>query len=113
MVHNQEMNILRANTVENVRIIDHASVVLFSVAACKALMFALSLILGGMVGVGMAFVVGLMCRGIETPKALEDAGISVYASVPFSEQQLKIEDKIKHIVLRSKNKAQKQKLITC
>ncbi|MCL5255387.1 MAG: polysaccharide biosynthesis tyrosine autokinase [Gammaproteobacteria bacterium] len=108
---NQEMNILRAGTVGNVRIIDEASVSPGAVAPRKALILALSIMLGGMVGVGIAFVLGFMRRGIETPKELEDAGISVYASVPLSEQQLKIEEKIK-LAVRRKNKAQKQKFNT-
>lgn len=108
---NQEMNILRAGTVGNVRIIDEASVAPNAVAPRKALILALSIILGGMVGVGIAFVLGFMRRGIETPKELEDAGISVYASVPLSEQQLKIEEKIK-LAVRRKNNAQKQKFNT-
>ncbi|RUO19633.1 tyrosine-protein kinase [Aliidiomarina iranensis] len=109
---NQEMNILRAGTVGNVRIIDEATVAPNSVAPRKALILALSIILGGMIGVGIAFVLGFLRRGIETPKELEDVGISVYASVPLSEQQLKIEEKIKQSVRRSRNKAQKQKFNT-
>lgn len=108
----QELNILRAGTVGNVRIIDEAMVRIEPIAPRKALILLLALILGGMVGVGIAFVLGFVRRGIETPKELEDAGISVYASVPLSEQQLKIEDKIKQAVRRSKNKANKQKFNT-
>ncbi|MCL5255386.1 MAG: polysaccharide biosynthesis tyrosine autokinase [Gammaproteobacteria bacterium] len=108
----QELNILRAGTVGNVRIIDEAMVRIEPIAPRKALILLLALMLGGMVGVGIAFVLGFVRRGIETPKELEDAGISVYASVPLSEQQLKIEDKIKQAVRRSKNKANKQKFNT-
>lgn len=108
----QELNIMRAGTVGNVRIIDDAMVRIEPVAPRKLLILLLSLILGGMVGVGIAFVLGFVRRGIETPKELEDAGISVYASVPLSEQQLKIEEKIKQAVRRSKNHANKQKFNT-
>jgi len=108
----QELNILRAGTVGNVRIIDEAMVRIEPIAPRKALILLLALMLGGMVGVGIAFVLGFVRRGIETPKELEDAGISVYASVPLSEQQLKIEDKIKQAVRRSKNKANKPKFNT-
>ncbi|WP_113908191.1 polysaccharide biosynthesis tyrosine autokinase [Aliidiomarina celeris] len=108
----QELNILRAGTVGNVRIIDEAMVRLEPIAPRKALILVLAVMLGGMVGVGIAFVLGFIRRGIETPKELEDAGISVYASVPLSEQQLKIEERIKQAVRRSKNKAQKQKFNT-
>ncbi|RUO19632.1 hypothetical protein CWE08_09375 [Aliidiomarina iranensis] len=83
------MNILRTGrvgTVGNVRIIDEASFFSGAVALRKSFIIALSTILGGMVGIGIAFVLGFMRRGIETPKELEDAGISVDASVPLSEQ---------------------------
>ncbi|RUO37788.1 tyrosine-protein kinase [Aliidiomarina shirensis] len=105
---NQEMNILRAGTVGNVRIIDDASVAPNAVAPRKLLILALAVILGGMLGVGVAFVLGFVRRGIETPKELEDVGISVYASVPLSEQQLKIEEKMKLAIKRSRGKAFKQ-----
>ncbi|MCH8492486.1 MAG: polysaccharide biosynthesis tyrosine autokinase [Idiomarina sp.] len=115
---NQEMNILRAGTVGNVRIIDDSSVSPGAVAPRKALILALSIILGGMVGVGIAFFLGFVRRGIETPKELEDVGISVYASVPLSEQQLKVEEKMKMAIKRGRGKwhqakhAQKQKFNT-
>lgn len=109
---NQEMNIMRAGTVGNVRIIDDASVSPGAIAPQRMLILALSIVLGGMIGVGIAFVKGMLRRGVETPKDLEDVGISVYASIPLSEQQLAIEDKLKRAVRRSKNQAQKQKFNT-
>lgn len=113
---NQEMNILRAGTVGNVRIIDEASVAPGAVAPRKALILALSIILGGMVGVGIAFVLGFVRRGIETPKELEDAGIPVYASIPISEKQLRMEEQLKQAIrmgkFKGKNKANQQKYNT-
>ncbi|MGX5913501.1 polysaccharide biosynthesis tyrosine autokinase [Aliidiomarina sp. Khilg15.8] len=108
----QELNIMRAGTVGNVRIIDDASVAPGSVAPRKSLILAISVILGGMFGVAIAFAKGMLRRGVETPKDLEDVGISVYASVPLSVKQLKVEDRIKQITKRSKNQAQKQKFNT-
>lgn len=109
---NQEMNILRAGTVGNVRIIDDATLSPNTVAPRRALILALSIILGGMVGVGIAFVKGFLNRGVETPKDLEDAGISVYASIPLSEKQHALEEKIKRFVKRGRNEAAKQKYNT-
>lgn len=109
---NQEMNILRAGTVGNVRIIDDATLSPGTVAPKKPLILALSIILGGMIGVGIAFVKGFLNRGVETPKDLEDVGISVYASIPLSEKQHAIEEKLKRFVKRGHSQAAKQKYNT-
>jgi len=90
---NQELNILRAGTVGNVRIIDQADNT-GQIAPRRALILALSIVLGGMVGVGIAFVLAMTRRGIETPGELEDQGIPVYASIPLSEKQLKMEEQV-------------------
>ncbi|WP_194756852.1 polysaccharide biosynthesis tyrosine autokinase [Aliidiomarina indica] len=108
----QELNILRAGTVGNVRIIDEAAVGIEPIAPRKALILLLSLMLGGMIGTGIALLRAYMHRGIETPKELEDVGISVYASVPLSNQQQKIEERIRQAVRRTRNHAQKQKFNT-
>lgn len=109
---NQEMNIMRAGTIGNVRIIDDASSTPGTVAPRRALILALSIILGGMVGVGIAFLKGFLNRGVETPKDLEDVGISVYASIPLSEKQHAVEEKLKRFVKRGRNEAAKQKYNT-
>lgn len=109
---NQEMNILRAGTIGNVRIIDDATLSPRPIAPRKALILALSIILGGMVGVGIAFVKGFLNRGIETPKDLEDVGISVYASIPLSDKQNAVEERIKRLTKRGGSQASKQKYNT-
>lgn len=109
---NQEMNILRAGTVGNVRIIDDALLSPGTVAPRRSWILAVAIILGGLVGVGVALVKGLLNRGVETPKELEDAGISVYASIPLSEKQHALEERIKRFVKRGKNEAVKQKYNT-
>lgn len=110
---NQEMNIMRAGTIGNVRIIDEASLTPGTVAPRRALILALSIILGGMVGVVIALLKGFLHRGVETPKDLEDVGISVYATIPLSDKQHAIEERMKRMVKRGTKqgrKANKQKL---
>lgn len=85
----QELDIMRAGTVGNVRIIDDAMVSPHPVAPKKSLVVVLATMLAGMLGVGFALVMGAINRGIDSAQQLEQAGLTVYASVPLSQAQLK------------------------
>ena len=83
----QELRVVRAGTVGNVRVIDEAMLQPHPVEPRRRLIMGLSLVLGGMVGVGGALASGLLRRGLESPAELEELGIPVYASIPLSETQ--------------------------
>lgn len=83
----QELNVLKAGTVGNVRILDDAVTNPIPVAPKKALIVVLATMLGGMVSVGFVFVMTALNRGVESAEQLEELGISVYASVPLSPTQ--------------------------
>ncbi|MFD1007263.1 polysaccharide biosynthesis tyrosine autokinase [Oceanisphaera ostreae] len=85
----QELNIVKAGTVGNVRIIDDAVTAPAPVKPKKPLIVVLATMLGGMFGVGLVLVRGLLNRGVENPEDFEQAGINVYASIPLSELQQK------------------------
>lgn len=85
----QELNIVKAGTVGNVRIIDDAVTAPAPVKPKKPLIVVLATLLGGMAGVGLVLVRGLLNRGVENPEDFEQAGMSVYASVPLSETHQK------------------------
>ena len=85
----QELNISKASTVGDVRIIDHAETAGQPVAPKKLLLIAASLILGLVVSVGVILLKALFHHGIDNPEQLEELGLSVYASVPLSEWQRK------------------------
>lgn len=85
----QELDIMRAGTVGNVRIIDDAMVAPHPVAPKKSLIVVLATVLAGMLGVGFALVMGAINKGIDSAQQLEQAGLTVYASVPLSQAQLK------------------------
>lgn len=108
----QELSIMRAGTVGNVRIVDEASVKPGAVEPKTTLLLIFSILVGGVIGVGIALAKGMLHKGIETPKDLEDVGISVYASVPLSEKQSIVEQNMKRFTKRSKNSPRKQKLNT-
>ncbi|GKR04143.1 tyrosine protein kinase [Aeromonas caviae] len=91
----QELNIMKAGTIGNVRIIDDAAVETRAVKPKKPLIVVLATLLGGMLSVGLILVRAAFHRGVESPEQLEEMGLSVYATIPYSEDQAKIEQQMK------------------
>ncbi|MBF7053195.1 polysaccharide biosynthesis tyrosine autokinase [Halomonas sp. KAO] len=92
----QELQVARAGTVGNVRIIDDALVGPFPIAPRKSLIVIIATVLGGMLGVGIVLLRGLLNRGVESPEQIESAGLPVYATVPLSDEQRKLVRRVKH-----------------
>lgn len=87
----QELDIVRAGTVGNVRVIDYAEVNTSKpVKPKKALIVVMATMLGGMLSVAIVLVQKAMHKGIEDPAEIEALGIPVYASVPHSDHQEKL-----------------------
>lgn len=91
----QELRILKAGTVGNVRIIDGAMIDPEPVKPKKSLILALGLVLGGMLAVGFVLLRAAFHRGIQSPEQLEQEGMPVYGVIPKSEVQVKITDRLK------------------
>lgn len=91
----QELKVVRAGTVGNVRIIDSAVTALAPIKPKKGLIVMLSLALGVISGVGLVLLKAAFFRGIETPSQIEDAGLPVYATVPLSKRQISLPDRIR------------------
>ena len=91
----QELNIMKAGTIGNVRIIDEAAVETRAVKPKKPLIVVLATLLGGMLSVGLILIRAAFHRGIESPEQLEEMGLSVYATIPYSSEQATIEQKQK------------------
>ncbi|QJD58685.1 polysaccharide biosynthesis tyrosine autokinase [Pseudomonas sp. gcc21] len=84
----QELDVMRAGTVGNVRIIDDAAVdTTQPVKPKKPLIVVLATLLGGMLGVAIALLKHALNRGIENPDLIEQLGLPVYASIPLSKDQ--------------------------
>ena len=81
----QELEIARAGTIGNVRIIDDAVVAPEAVAPKRALILVLASLLGFMGAAVLVLLRAAFNRGIEVPEQLEQLGLSVYATVPKSE----------------------------
>mgnify|MGYP000064408662 FL=1 len=104
----QELDIVRAGTVGNVRIIDYAEVNTSKpVKPKKALIVVMATMLGGMLSIAIVFIQKAIHKGVEDPSEIEALGIPVYASVPHSEHQ----DKLTNFIKARKNKVAKAKTI--
>ncbi|BCO13079.1 tyrosine protein kinase [Aeromonas hydrophila] len=91
----QELNIMKAGTIGNVRIIDDAAVETRAVKPKKPLIVVLATLLGGMLSVGLILMRAAFHRGVESPEQLEEMGLSVYATIPYSSEQATIEQQQK------------------
>lgn len=87
----QQLDIARAGTVGNVRIIDKAAVDTSRPVKPKKAIIALGgTFLGGFLAVAFIFLRQMLNRGVEDPAAIEQLGLPVYASIPMSEQERSI-----------------------
>ncbi|ERT14261.1 polysaccharide biosynthesis tyrosine autokinase [Photorhabdus temperata] len=98
----QELSILKAGTVGNVRIIDEAVVESSAVKPKKPLIIAAMTMLGLILSIGVVLLRVMFRKGIEGPEQLEEIGISVYATIPLSETQAKLEQQQKKRTHRQK-----------
>lgn len=90
----QELDVMRAGAVGNVRIIDTADVdITKPVKPKKALVVLAATFLGLFFSVGLVLLRKALNRGIETPDSIEQLGLPVYASIPYSVLQKAEEDK--------------------
>lgn len=86
----QELKITEASTVGDVRIVDPAIAQPGVLKPKTALIILGSILLGLMLSVVGVLLRSLFNRGIESPQALEEQGINVYASIPLSEWQKRV-----------------------
>lgn len=84
----QELDIVRAGAVGNVRLIDTADVDLTSpIKPKKPLIVLIATLLGAFVGVAVVLLRKSLSRGLEGPEGIERLGLPVYASIPYSALQ--------------------------
>ncbi|KZW98841.1 tyrosine protein kinase [Pseudoalteromonas luteoviolacea] len=87
----QELDIVRAGTIGNVRIIDMAEVnISMPVKPKKLVIVIVTTLLGGLLAVAVVLLQKAVYKGIEDPSEIEALGLPVYASVPYSEYQVKL-----------------------
>ncbi|RAU47309.1 MULTISPECIES: polysaccharide biosynthesis tyrosine autokinase [unclassified Pseudomonas] len=84
----QEQDILRAGSIGNVRIIDNADANIEEpVKPMRKIIVLVAALVGLLVAVATVFVRQAFYRGIDNPDVIENLGMPVYASLPFSRQQ--------------------------
>ncbi|MFA0308144.1 polysaccharide biosynthesis tyrosine autokinase [Vibrio splendidus] len=91
----QELSIIKAGTVGNVRILDDAQAYARTVKPKKQLIVVLATLLGGVLSVAFVLMKAVFHRGIESPDQIEQLGLSVYAAVPKSDLQIELTNRFK------------------
>ncbi|SFR44930.1 tyrosine-protein kinase Etk/Wzc [Pseudidiomarina maritima] len=107
----QELNVLKAGTVGNVRILDYAATKPGAVAPKKSLIVVLATMLGGMLSIALVFVKAALNRGVESAEQLENEGINVYASVPKSDVQETMDQRLVRMAKRKTHEVIKAPLL--
>lgn len=90
----QELEVARAGTIGNIRIIDSA-VLNGQVAPNVLRIFLLYTVLGLLLVIGYVVLKELLKRGVESSEQIESAGLTVYATVPQSSSQRKLNRELK------------------
>ncbi len=77
----QEVRVMKASTVGNVRIIDRAEASIAAVAPKTQIVLILGLLLGGMIGVMVALLRGWLRKSVQGSETLEAMGLPVFATI--------------------------------
>lgn len=81
----QQLDVARAGTVGNVRIVDDAVVDISKpVKPQKGLIVLVSVLLGALLSAAAAFLARMLNPGVEDPSQIEELGLPVYAAIPLS-----------------------------
>ncbi|KQB51559.1 tyrosine protein kinase [Pseudomonas endophytica] len=90
----QELDVMRAGAIGNVRLIDSADVDLRApIKPKKTLIVLIATILGAFIATASVLFRKALNRGVENPDDIENLGLPVYATIPFSSLQKAEDDK--------------------
>jgi tyrosine-protein kinase Etk/Wzc len=93
----QQLEIARAGTVGNVRVIDPAATdVTHPAKPRRAIVVVGGTFLGAFLAVAFVFLRQMLNRGVEDPAEIEKIGLPVYAAVPLSTRELAISEPASH-----------------
>jgi tyrosine-protein kinase Etk/Wzc len=93
----QQLDIARAGSVGNVRVIDVGAVNIAKPWWPRRIWVVLGgFVLGGFLALAFIFLRQLLNRGVEDPAAIERLGLPVYVSIPLSSMQRKFSFRLKH-----------------
>ncbi|WP_431978988.1 polysaccharide biosynthesis tyrosine autokinase [Shimia aestuarii] len=77
----QELRVLKASTIGNVRILDTAHATPQPIAPRKSMILGLCLVLGALLGAAFVLVRNALHRGIQSSEQIENLGIPVFATI--------------------------------
>ncbi|MCP3714157.1 polysaccharide biosynthesis tyrosine autokinase [Paraburkholderia sp. CNPSo 3281] len=98
----QQLRVLKAGQLGNVRTVDYAVVPEAPVRPLKLLVLPLALMLGLLLGCGLALARRMFNRGLETPAEIEHAvDIPVYAIISHSDKELALRQSVRRNPTRS------------
>lgn len=96
LTSSQQLRLVKEGKVGNVRVVDAPVVPERSIKPQRAQILAISLVLGLLLGMGLAFLRNSLRPGIKDPADIESAtGLHVFATVPHSAEQEKLTKLIK------------------
>ncbi|MGM0633584.1 MAG: polysaccharide biosynthesis tyrosine autokinase [Pseudomonadota bacterium] len=98
----QELRISRAGTVGNVRILDQAELAPGAISPRRSLIAVISLMLGLMLGLGVVLLRQMLRRGVESVDQIQATGLQVYATIPLSDKQTRLDRVLDSISRRRK-----------
>jgi tyrosine-protein kinase Etk/Wzc len=91
----QQLSLMKAGKVGNVRVVDNPVVPEEPVKPVRPLVLAISLVAGLLVGFATAFARNMLFGGVTDPYEIErHTGMTVYATIPYSEPQREIARRI-------------------
>ncbi|MEE9351216.1 MAG: polysaccharide biosynthesis tyrosine autokinase, partial [Thiotrichaceae bacterium] len=94
--NSQTLKVAKAGTVGDVRVIDYAVLPTVPIKPNKAKIVAVALILGLITGLAIAYIRKILHQGVEDPDIIEKhLSIPVYATIPHSELQEKLDGQLK------------------
>ena len=92
----QELQVAKAGTVGNVRIIDYPMVPDQRSKPNSAMVLAVSVLLGSALGIGSIFLRKALFRGVDNPDEVERLlGLPTYAAIPYTTSQKRLADALK------------------
>lgn len=81
LIRAQELRVVKASTIGNVRVIDRAQTASIPVAPRKSMIAALGTLLGLMLGIGVVLLRQFTARGIKSSSEIEALGLPVFAVI--------------------------------
>ena len=85
----QELRVMRASTIGNVRIVDTATTDERPVAPRRALILALSCVLGAFAGIAFVLIQNALRKGVQSAEDITSLGLPVFATLNLSEKMAK------------------------